>query len=541
MVLLHYRKPWVKALNSFLKIMNLKNTTTMKKLFTIMLAVLLSSIAAQAQEADYQPLVREGVRWVNVHEAFHGDYSCYFYNFEFRGDTIINGKTYKKCYKYTGKALDLSKDTAYCAMRNEGHKVYEVPFNGLNENFETAWWWSYSENETIWNELNTTGEFTLFDFDNPFDPWDWDETPSRMSPKMAAVMANSSFKENFIPGIGFDNEDFGDAFHPFVEICTCIYYDTYGFHHLEDLDGNILYQGAAFDREENIYSPIVREGVVWEYLYVNEDNTMSVERFQILGDTVITIHDSQPPHNFKKCYRYFGDNFDPDNLSPIAYMEEWGRTIMVITPPIEQHRSDEFISDFGGTYSLPSYWGYEKTGEREIYWFEDVNGLMQDVNELYGCDYFSANDSVVTFVAVGDQMNRCFSITGIGMVDGKWIEGVGIDGYHTGNLITPLAPSGETGTQGLIRLADLDGNTLYEGAYYNSYYGIKYDVNHDGMVDIADINILINVMLGYDVPTGHQGHDTIPAEAAEKIMDVTGDNHVDITDINTLINKMLGK
>ena len=61
------------------------------------------------------------------------------------------------------------------------------------------------------------------------------------------------------------------------------------------------------------------------------------------------------------------------------------------------------------------------------------------------------------------------------------------------------------------------------------------------MVDIADINILINVMLGYDVPVGHQGHDTIPAEAAEKIMDVTGDKHVDITDVNTLINKMLGK
>ena len=78
-VLLHYRKSWVNALNSFLKIMNLKNITTMKKFYTIMLAVLMSSIAAQAQEADYQPLVREGVRWVNVHEAFHDDYSCYFF------------------------------------------------------------------------------------------------------------------------------------------------------------------------------------------------------------------------------------------------------------------------------------------------------------------------------------------------------------------------------------------------------------------------------------------------------------------------------
>ena len=43
----------------------------MKKFYTIMLAALLSGIAAQAQEADYQPLVREGVKWVN-HSQYAG-------------------------------------------------------------------------------------------------------------------------------------------------------------------------------------------------------------------------------------------------------------------------------------------------------------------------------------------------------------------------------------------------------------------------------------------------------------------------------------
>ena len=125
-----------------------------------------------------------------------------------------------------------------------------------------------------------------------------------------------------------------------------------------------------------------------------------------------------------------------------------------------------------------------------------------------------------------------------------YVEGVGVDGERSGVLFLPfvlLSTGYVSNPSGLIRLADLDGNTLYEGAYYNTYYGNKYDVNHDGMVDIADINILINVMLGYDVPVGHQGHDTIPVETAEKIMDMTGDGHVDITDINVLINKMLSK
>ena len=54
-----------------------------------------------------------------------------------------------------------------------------------------------------------------------------------------------------------------------------------------------------------------------------------------------------------------------------------------------------------------------------------------------------------------------------------------------------------------IRLAmDLD-ETLYNKAC---------DVTGDGIVDISDVNAVINIMLGkgYDVPTGHQGHDTAP-------------------------------
>ncbi len=54
-----------------------------------------------------------------------------------------------------------------------------------------------------------------------------------------------------------------------------------------------------------------------------------------------------------------------------------------------------------------------------------------------------------------------------------------------------------------IRLAmDLD-ETLYNRAS---------DINNDGVVDISDVNTVINIMLGkdYDVPTGHQGHDTAP-------------------------------
>ena len=53
------------------------------------------------------------------------------------------------------------------------------------------------------------------------------------------------------------------------------------------------------------------------------------------------------------------------------------------------------------------------------------------------------------------------------------------------------------------------------------------DVTSDGNVDIADVNAVINIMLGKAAPTAGG--------------DVTGDGSVDIADVNAVINIMLGK
>ena len=55
----------------------------------------------------------------------------------------------------------------------------------------------------------------------------------------------------------------------------------------------------------------------------------------------------------------------------------------------------------------------------------------------------------------------------------------------------------------------------------------KGDINGDGKVDIADVNAVINMMLGKETPTS--------------AADVTGDENVDIADVNAVINIMLGK
>lgn len=61
---------------------------------------------------------------------------------------------------------------------------------------------------------------------------------------------------------------------------------------------------------------------------------------------------------------------------------------------------------------------------------------------------------------------------------------------------------------------------------YTTGEAVYGDVDGNGAVDISDVNIVINVMLG---------KDTNPAA------DVTGEGTVDISDVNVVINVMLGK
>ena len=57
------------------------------------------------------------------------------------------------------------------------------------------------------------------------------------------------------------------------------------------------------------------------------------------------------------------------------------------------------------------------------------------------------------------------------------------------------------------------------------------DVNADGQVDIADVNIVINLMLGKDDPDNYDGRAYL----------TEGDTVVDIADVNAAINLMLGR
>ena len=60
--------------------------------------------------------------------------------------------------------------------------------------------------------------------------------------------------------------------------------------------------------------------------------------------------------------------------------------------------------------------------------------------------------------------------------------------------------------------------------------GLLGDINGDDKVDVWDVNITINIILGKDSPANHPGD-----------ADVSGDGLVDVSDINAIVNIILGK
>ena len=77
----------------------------MKKTLLISILALLGMTQAVAQEYEYVPFVREGVKWTYSIQDYHyekdyetnparGDNKVYR-TLEIKGDTVINGKSYK--------------------------------------------------------------------------------------------------------------------------------------------------------------------------------------------------------------------------------------------------------------------------------------------------------------------------------------------------------------------------------------------------------------------------------------------------------------
>jgi hypothetical protein len=126
---------------------------------------------AMAQDYEYVPFVREGVKWVYYYDfPFDNSYIAsgkHYYTLEIKGDTILNNKCYKKVHLYQGGAINTENDTIPVFLREENKIVYGIIPD------EKRYWECPIGIGTMVNlpdfisAVETGIEFVLYDFNDP--------------------------------------------------------------------------------------------------------------------------------------------------------------------------------------------------------------------------------------------------------------------------------------------------------------------------------------------------------------------------------------
>ena len=117
------------------------------------------------------------------------------------------------------------------------------------------------------------------------------------------------------------------------------------------------------------------------------------------------------------------------------------------------------------------------------------------------------------------------------------VEGIGFDSRDMGDLLTPFTrkPDPDAEYQEWCGLSHVikDGKIIYKGLRYDAAAvegltdELPGDVNDDGVLDIADVTTLIDLVLN--------GRQLYRAPA-----DMDSDGSVDINDVTNLISIILG-
>ena len=146
------------------------------KNFLLIIALALFGFRAAAQ--DYRPFVEEGKVWqmeqVRFDEQDRGFYEGGFY-YCMQGDTIVNGKTWKKVYKtpfskYQEFPSDLGEH--FLLVREENQKVYFQPYKGAKRE-EILYDFSVKQGDTLsLREVTTFGWIGDQEYEEKCNKWD---------------------------------------------------------------------------------------------------------------------------------------------------------------------------------------------------------------------------------------------------------------------------------------------------------------------------------------------------------------------------------
>lgn len=524
---------------------------TTKKLITLLLA-LLGITQMVAQEYEYVPLVREGVKWVyyyvNSDEIYPPDpnlsIGTVYFTLELKGDTVIDGKTYKAMHKYYGDNINNENDTVPIYLREENKIVYGiVPSGKIYADCPI----SCFGNETINSKILNGQEFILYDFNDPvafcqtysdiyqyyeaiyeeegdrfFNPFKFSDMVTINGHQAKRYVFNIIWNCCFIEGIGFDG--IGDGYLLAFGYDRLMSAPVFSLSHVIE-NGKVIYQAAS--RVNKPYLPMAREGVKW----VNEHVSI------LDGDTTCYyytyefkhIEDNSLDYN---CYYSTEDELNPCNDSIVSLGRNSDHVFSsiqnkMLIPIMER---GENMIDFHCTNTMHNIY--------ELYYFE-----KSDISPFCLLNYyidFQKSDLLnrENFVEIEPLMIEGVSCSRYAYVNEQGdtmcyvVEGIGFDSKCMGDLLTPFTriPDPNADYQEYCGLSHVikDGQIIYKGMRYRNLYG---DVDGDGEVTIADANSVIDIV----VMGGNSSHTRTPAA------DVNSDGEVSIADVNAIIEIILGK
>ncbi len=140
--------------------------------------------------------------------------------------------------------------------------------------------------------------------------------------------------------------------------------------------------------------------------------------------------------------------------------------------------------------------------------------------KIYAGEYSEENAKAPLLAAIeqGDSLQRVIE----GITDMSYTV-TDLKGYSTFNYYVEAVYVNDTFSEA----SNIETVTLRDAVVVT----LRGDVNNDGVVDIADVNIIINIMLGKDSADNYGGRAYV----------TDGDTDIDIADVNAVINLMLGK
>ena len=498
----------------------------MKKFFLISLLTLLSITKASAQNYEYVPFVREGVKWICSN--YYTPQQSHF-TLELNGDVVINGMTYKAMHKYSGEKIDPSNDIIPVYMREEGKVVYAiVPDGKIYVDCPIG----FDHDADTQEKIAAGEEFVLYDFNDAegfIGQWiDMSFPAYPVIPDMTAVggwlakryIAKIDDEFCAIEGIGYDG---------LKSWYTLGNRDCYVLDWVIENGDTIYrserYKGVYPGRLNSDLMPMAREGMQW----VNErvviehgDTTRSYYTYEFSGTN---------SRGYPICYSYTGERLDPSQAQQVAIYQgeydhasfsnyfnnnlpynrviEQGRD-MITFPGVMKYQFAYTNSDIEMTNPVNYYITSQKEELLSRANFVEVEPMVIDGFECRRYAYVGEKGEPLAYV----------------------VEGIGFDSRDMGDLLTPFTrkPDPNADYQEYWGLSHVikDGQIIYKGMCYKEPAAVAGDVNGDGRFTIADVTALIDILLGGGNADGYY----MPG-------DINMDNNLSIADVTMLIDMLL--